>query len=102
MHLIESVLHLLNVLHLLSLFSGSLRLISDVQEVGHYLIYGSDIGQALLDHGILFVGRGYLILVFRLVDVVDKIDSLFNGITIVLLVEELFDFLFIIMPLKLA
>ena len=103
LYIIERRLNRLNILHLLALLgSSALRLVGDGEQIGHHSLNGGNIGEALRDCGVLLVDRGNLVHVVRLVDAVHEIDALLDGATIVLLVQELLDFLLITLSLKLA
>ena len=86
LHVVERCLNRLNILHLLTLIRSRLWLAGDGEQVGHHGLNGGNIGEALVDYGVLLVDSGNLVLVVRLVDAVHEINALLDSAATVLLV----------------
>ena len=102
LYVVERRLNRLDVLHLLALLGLHLRLAGDGEQIGQHGLNGGNIGEALLNYGVLLVDSGDLVLVLGLVDAVHEVDALLDRVAIVLLVQELQDSLLIVLLLKFA
>ena len=86
LYIVERCLNRLNILHLLALIGSRLWLVGDGEQVGHHGLDGCNVGEALLDCGVLLINSGNLVLIVRLVDTVHEINALLDSVAIVLLV----------------